>query len=140
MWRLNAWVAAHTVTTIKVAKLYDQTGNGRHFTQATLANMPNLTASGLNGLPVLNFPGSVFVLGTATVTVAQPFTYSTVYIRPPLRLRPRLRKMARKVFQTEEFFGNGGSHFSFRVSFCSPISTTAAIFSTVRSNRNHGKT
>jgi hypothetical protein len=57
-----------------------------------------------------------------------------------LRLRPRLRKMASKVFQTEEFFGNGGSHFSLLVSFCSPISTTAAIFSTVRSNRNHGKT
>jgi hypothetical protein len=79
---LAAWVAANSVTTIKVAKLYDQTGNGRHFTQATLANMPNLTASGLNGLPVLNFPGSVFVLGTAVVTVAQPLTYSAVYIRP----------------------------------------------------------
>jgi hypothetical protein len=79
---LNAWVTAHSVTTIKVAKLYDQTGNGRHFAQATLANMPNLTASGLNGLPVLNFPGSVFALSTATVTVAQPLTYSAVVIQP----------------------------------------------------------
>jgi hypothetical protein len=80
---LNAWVAAHTVTTIKVAKLYDQTGNGRHFTQATLASMPNLTVSGLNGLPVLNFPGSGFAVSTsATITLSQPFTYSAVYIRP----------------------------------------------------------
>jgi hypothetical protein len=56
---INAWVTANTVTTIKVTKLYDQTGNGRHVTQATLANMPNLLLShpalGNAAIPVMDF-------------------------------------------------------------------------------------
>jgi hypothetical protein len=39
---IAAWVTAHSVITIKIPKLYDQTGNGVHVTQATLASMPTL--------------------------------------------------------------------------------------------------
>jgi hypothetical protein len=53
--RLSAWVAAHSVTTIKVSKLYDQTGNGFHATQAALANMPTLVLSTLGSHPAIVF-------------------------------------------------------------------------------------
>lgn len=56
---INAWVTAHSVTTIRVAKLYDQSGNLRHCSQATLANMPILLLShpglGNAALPVMDF-------------------------------------------------------------------------------------
>lgn len=39
---ITAWVAANSVTTIRVKKLWDQTGGGFHMTQATVANMPIL--------------------------------------------------------------------------------------------------
>lgn len=42
---IASWVSAHSVTTIKVTKLYDQSGNSRHQIQATLANMPTLVLS-----------------------------------------------------------------------------------------------
>lgn len=48
---ISNWVSANSVSTIKVTKLYDQTGNANHWTQATLANMPTLTLSALNSLP-----------------------------------------------------------------------------------------
>jgi hypothetical protein len=55
---ISTWVAAHTVTTIKVTKLYDQTGSAHHLTQATLATMPVLTLSALGSLPGLTFNGN----------------------------------------------------------------------------------
>nr|WP_311538579.1 hypothetical protein [uncultured Bradyrhizobium sp.] len=51
---IAAWVAAKSVTTIRVSQIYDQTGNGNHWSNATLATMPTLTLNALNGLPVLN--------------------------------------------------------------------------------------
>jgi hypothetical protein len=68
------------VTTIKVTKIYDQTGAGNHFTQATLASMPALTLSALGGLPGLTFSGSE-VLASAAVTFSTPYSFSTVYER-----------------------------------------------------------
>jgi hypothetical protein len=44
---ITTWVAANSVSTIKVTKLYDQVGTN-HLVQATLANMPVLTANSLN--------------------------------------------------------------------------------------------
>lgn len=76
---INAWVTAHTVTTIKVAKLYDQTGNGNHVTQATLANMPTLTLSALNGLPgVTSVAGGSIALLSGNITQGQPISFATV--------------------------------------------------------------
>jgi hypothetical protein len=76
---INNWVTAHSVSTILVTKLYDQTGNGRHFTQATLGNMPPLGMSAINGLPgLLTANATVSLLVSPNVTVAQPFTLSAV--------------------------------------------------------------
>lgn len=66
---------------VSVSKLYDQTGNGRHFTQATLASMPTLTTSGVSGLgstrPAMNM--STQRMSTASgITQAQSFTVSFV--------------------------------------------------------------
>ena len=60
---INTWVTANSVTTIKVKQLYDQSSNGWHVSQATLANMPVLKLShpGLGGntnLPVMDFVDS----------------------------------------------------------------------------------
>lgn len=82
---ITNWVTANSVTTIKVAKLYDQTGNGRDVVQATLANMPGLT---LNSTPTGTLPAVDFTIGTnpvlattSTYTQAQPLAFSAVYIR-----------------------------------------------------------
>lgn len=61
----------------RVTKLYDQTGNGNHVVQATIANTPGLTLSAQNGLPCLTNlgGGSIPVLQTAgNVIQAAPFT------------------------------------------------------------------
>jgi hypothetical protein len=76
---ISNWVTAHTVTTIRVTKLYDQTGNGLHATNATLTTMPALTLSALNGLPVMTLTAARGDrLNTATTTQAQPFSFSGV--------------------------------------------------------------
>ncbi|MGW1422683.1 hypothetical protein ACWAT4_21515 [Bradyrhizobium manausense] len=77
---ISAWVAANSVTTIKIAKLYDQTGNNRHFTQATLANMPTLALNSLNGLPSIAST-SASRMDTPTLILNQPYTASTVLTR-----------------------------------------------------------
>jgi len=63
-----------------VSKVYDQTGNARDYTQATAASMPGLIFGALNGLPALQCGGSAQLL-SPTITQAQPFSTSTVYIR-----------------------------------------------------------
>lgn len=82
---IAAWVTAHIVTTIKVAKLYDQTGGGRHWTQSTLLFMPNLVLnpSGLgSGKYAIFFNDSPALLTTLTLTIAQPYTLSLVAQQP----------------------------------------------------------
>lgn len=80
---LSAWVTAHGVTDIRVMKLYDQTGNSRHFTATSAAAAPSLTISGLNSRPVLNFSSarttllSGGIFGT-TLNLAHPFSYAVV--------------------------------------------------------------
>lgn len=74
---LNAWIVAHGSAV--VAKLYDQTGNGNHVTTATLAQMPALTTSALNGLPGCTFSSAAGSrLLSANITRAQPFTVAAV--------------------------------------------------------------
>lgn len=73
----NAWVTAHSVTTAHVAKLYDQTGNGRHFVQTgSTGNKPPLAASGPTGQIVMvgDVTNTAFLQGNANITLAQPFT------------------------------------------------------------------
>lgn len=62
-----------------VSKAYDQTGNGNHFTNATVAQMPPLAFNALGGLPgLLTANATVSILATGNLTIAQPFTFSAV--------------------------------------------------------------
>jgi hypothetical protein len=75
------WVTAHTVTTIRVAKAYDQTGNGFHWTQATLSKMPTLVLSAFGALPGLRFDDGVdneVLSSSATYTKAMPINVTAV--------------------------------------------------------------
>jgi hypothetical protein len=79
---INAWVTAHSVSTIKIAKIYDQTGTGNHFTQGTLANMPTLVLNALGGLPGMAFLNSGSQqLATPTLTLTAPYSFSAVSLR-----------------------------------------------------------
>lgn len=64
---------------------YDQTGGGKHATQAVAANQPNIINAGVtrvqNGLPTLHLDGTNFYLGHATVSVANPYSANVVATR-----------------------------------------------------------
>lgn len=65
-----------------VTKMYDQTGTGNHLTNATLASMPGLSFSLINGLPgIFCLTAANTTLTLASLTMAQPFTLNGVYIR-----------------------------------------------------------
>lgn len=60
---LALWLDAADASTITlngstVSQWNDKSGNGRNVSQATAANQPTFTASGLNGKPVLTFDGA----------------------------------------------------------------------------------
>ena len=60
---LALWLDADDASTITlngstVSQWNDKSGNSRNVSQATAANQPTLTASGLNGKPVLTFDGA----------------------------------------------------------------------------------
>ena len=64
----------------RIGKLYDQTGNGFHLTQATLAKMPTLTLNGIGSLPVMTFNGTASTMTNATgFTALTGSTSSAVY-------------------------------------------------------------
>jgi hypothetical protein len=66
-------------TACSITKLYDQTGNGNHVVQATLANMPGLTFNAQNGLPCLaNNAGQSWLQTAGTISQAVPFTETAV--------------------------------------------------------------
>lgn len=76
---LNSWITAHG--TAHVSQLYDQTGGGNHWTQATVAKMPTITVSGIGGFPSLTFASlSAQTLSStgSLPTQAQPFTFEVV--------------------------------------------------------------
>lgn len=76
---ISNWVSANSVTTIRVTKLYDQTGTGNHVTNVTLAQMPALVLNSFNGLPGLvatSARGDRLLSGN--ITQAQPLSYSGV--------------------------------------------------------------
>jgi hypothetical protein len=76
---ISNWVTANSVSTIRVTKLYDQTGTGNHVTNATLAQMPALVLSSLNSLPGLVTTGArTDRLLSGNITRAQPISYSVV--------------------------------------------------------------
>lgn len=65
-----------------VSKVYDQTVNGNHFTQATVGLMPGLLFSALGGLPgMTGLTANSTQLPTGNITVAQPLTMSVVALK-----------------------------------------------------------
>ena len=60
---------ASTITTVSgaVSQWNDKSGNGRTFSQSTVAARPTLTAAGLNGRNVVTF-GSTLFIGAATAS------------------------------------------------------------------------
>ena len=76
-----------SITTFKgganlfVVKLYDQAGTN-DMAQATSANQPSLTLSGIGSLPIMTFDGSNDQL-TSSMTASQPLTMSVVAIQTP---------------------------------------------------------
>jgi hypothetical protein len=78
---ISAWVTAHSVTTIKVTKLYDQSGTGLHVSQSTLADMPALVLNILSGYPVIRFSAQAGMPSSGGATVNQPITSSIVSSR-----------------------------------------------------------
>jgi Alpha-L-arabinofuranosidase B, catalytic len=58
---------------------YDQSGNGRDVTQATAADQPTYTASGISGLPVASFDGANEYLITSANFALFPLTEGTVF-------------------------------------------------------------
>lgn len=79
---ISAWVTANSVSTIKVKRVYDQTGNARHMNQATLANMPVLNLTGFGSLPAIEVTAaSSQGVSTGALTLAQPQTWSMVFKR-----------------------------------------------------------
>jgi hypothetical protein len=63
-----------------ITELYDQTGNGNHFTQTTAANQPSYVASALGSLPAISVAASTsqFIFLTTAAGLSQPFTFSNV--------------------------------------------------------------
>jgi hypothetical protein len=81
---IATWVTAHSVTTIYITKVYDQTGGGNHVTQATLANMPQLQLNAIGTLPLILFTTiGQNLLSAASFTQTSPMTASTVAMRNP---------------------------------------------------------
>lgn len=78
---INTWVTAHSVTTIYIQKLYDQTGGGKHFTVVgSFFNGPQLTLNAIGSLPSMTFnaANTQRLATSATFTILQPLTYSVV--------------------------------------------------------------
>lgn len=85
---LALWLDADDSSTITlngstISQWDDKSGNDRHATQATASDQPTYTESGLNGKPVITFPGGGdgFVLASGVpiprdaVSVSQGFGY-----------------------------------------------------------------
>jgi hypothetical protein len=70
-------------STCSVSKLYDQTGNGNHLTQATLSKMPKIVFEATpNGMPAMACTNAAITAMTATsITQAQPMVTAFVSMR-----------------------------------------------------------
>jgi hypothetical protein len=82
------WLDAADASTIvlngsNVSQWTDKSGNGAHATQATAANQPAYEATGLNGLPVLTFPGGDFM--TFSSAIANYRSVAIVYSQTDTR-------------------------------------------------------
>lgn len=74
---VSAWVAANSVSAIKVTKVYDQIG-GNHFVAPAAA--PRLVLNQIAGLPAFTFDGSSYYLRTTSTiaATAQPLHFAFI--------------------------------------------------------------
>lgn len=75
--------AAATGAHCQVVKIYDQTGNSKHWAQSNGANAPRLDFATQNGLPGINCigTGARTLMVTPAINFVQPYSLSTVYKR-----------------------------------------------------------
>jgi hypothetical protein len=66
-----------------ISKVYDQTGNGNDFVQATPSTMPAIVFAAVNSLPAINCgtTGTTLLVATAATFSTTNFSQSAVYIR-----------------------------------------------------------
>lgn len=78
------WLDASDVGTVSsteaglVYQWRDKSGNGRIFSQSTEGAMPDITSATQNGLPVMRFDGSDYMVGTG-FSISQASTYIFAY-------------------------------------------------------------
>jgi hypothetical protein len=72
--------AAATGGTCNISKVYDQTGNGNHWTNATASTQPKLSFSAINSLPALvgTSAANTALNNVNTLTIAQPITFTAI--------------------------------------------------------------
>lgn len=76
----SAACAAASGGACRISKVYDQSGNGNDFTNATGASQPDLNFAGANSLPgIAAVNGRATTLGSPNLTISQPITMSAVY-------------------------------------------------------------
>lgn len=72
-------------TIIKVSKIYDQSGNGRHLTQSSRDEMPGILLNSINGEVGLAFGASSGSyrqsMSVPSLSIPTPFSYSTSFFR-----------------------------------------------------------
>lgn len=73
--------ATACATACSITKAYDQTGNGKHATNATLAQMPTVDFSGLASFPGMKCDVGTCLLSSTNITRNQPFTYTGIFIQ-----------------------------------------------------------
>ena len=78
LWLDAEDAASITLNGSTVSQWADKSGNGRHATQATAANQPAYSATGLNGKPNLSFDGADFMSGLWSATTASRATIAVV--------------------------------------------------------------
>ena len=72
---LAAWITANGAAS--VTKLYDQTGNGNHWTNVTYSSMPTITQNALGTLPCMSgVTASATVLTSPNINISQPITFN----------------------------------------------------------------
>jgi hypothetical protein len=121
---LALWLDAADASTITlngstVSQWRDKSGNNRHASQATKANQPTYTPSGLNGKPVITFDGvddflstTSFLLGQTAVSVARRSLTSEPVVEAQASLNRGFWGSAYPDFTTHTNYGVNGSALS----------------------------
>jgi hypothetical protein len=78
---IATWKILHSVTTIQISKLWDQSGNGHHFDSTGTGIWPVLTLNVLNGHPVMSGQASAHIQSTPNLALTGLTSLSMVVNR-----------------------------------------------------------